>query len=356
MRWCCLMSSPPAPALLPSLQLPYAFGEPAASGTFRNSPEDFFVEEILGFRPDGEGEHLLLHIEKRNTNTDWLAGELARFTGVPRREVSYAGLKDRNAVTRQWFSLRFPIGREPDWDCFRLEGVTLLEWGRHRRKLRRGALKGNRFRIRIRGFQGDRGEVEQRISLVAQQGVPNYFGEQRFGHQDGNLQMVDRLFAGELERVGRSKRGIYLSAARSYLFNRVLADRIERGDWNQALPGDRMILDGSRATFAITEVDPEIRNRIETLDIHPTGPLYGRGDSGVALAAAEREMQVLNAFPAWKEGLERFGLEAERRALRMRVADLQWCWPERDCLEISFKLGRGSYATVVLRELVCASR
>ena len=350
------MSDTSLPALSPSTQLPYAFGEPAASGLLRGSPEDFFVEEMLGFRPDGEGEHLLLHIEKRNTNTDWLAGELARFAGVPRKEVSYAGLKDRNALTRQWFSIRFPVGREPDWDRFQLEEVTLLEWGRHRRKLRRGALKGNRFRIRIRNFRGDREETERRLSQIAQQGVPNYFGEQRFGHQDGNLLMADRLFAGELQRPGRNQRGLYLSAARSYLFNRVLADRVATGDWDRALPGDRMMLDGSRATFAITEVDSEIRNRIETLDIHPTGPLYGRGDSGVTLAAAERELQVLDAFPAWKEGLERFGLEAERRALRVRVADLRWCWPERDCLEISFKLGRGSYATVVLRELVCASR
>jgi tRNA pseudouridine13 synthase len=350
------MSNCPTPALIPSSQLPYAFGKPSACGSFRTSPEDFQVEEILGFRPDGEGEHLLLRIEKRNTNTDWLAGELARFAGVPRREVSYAGLKDRHAVTRQWFSIRFPVTKEPDWDRFPSEGISLLEWGRHRRKLRRGALKGNRFQIRIRELRGDREEMEQRLSSIAQQGIPNYFGEQRFGHQEDNLRMADRLFAGELERLGRAKRGIYLSAARSYLFNQVLADRVEQRDWNRALPGDRMILDGSHATFVITEVDAEIRRRMEALEIHPTGPLYGREDPGLTHAAQEREERILEAFPAWKAGLERFGLEAERRALRARVADLQWSWPEPDCLELSFQLGRGSYATGVLRELACASR
>ena len=350
------MSDTSPPALSPSTQLPYAFGEPAASGLLRGSPEDFFVEEMLGFRPDGEGEHLLLHIEKRNTNTDWLAGELARFAGVPRKEVSYAGLKDRNALTRQWFSIRFPVGREPDWDRFQLEEVTLLEWGRHRRKLRRGALKGNRFRIRIRNFRGDREETERRLSQIAQQGVPNYFGEQRFGHQDGNLLMADRLFAGELQRLGRNQRGLYLSAARSYLFNHVLADRVTTGDWNRALPGDRMMLEGSHATFAVTEVDAEIRRRLAALDIHPTGPLYGRGDPGLTLEAEARETRILDAFPDWKAGLERFGLEAERRALRLRVADLRWNWPDPDCLELDFALGRGSYATVAVRELVCASR
>ncbi len=356
MRWCCSMSDSTTPVLPPSSQLPYAFGEPAATGALRNAPEDFFVEEILGFRPDGEGEHLLLHIEKRNTNTDWLAGELARFAGVARKEVSYAGLKDRNAVTRQWFSIRFPIGREPDWDRFQLEGVTLLGWGRHRRKLRRGALQGNRFRIRIREFQGDRGETERRLARIAEQGVPNYFGEQRFGHQDGNLLMAERLFAGELQRPGRNQRGLYLSAARSYLFNRVLADRVANEDWNEALPGDRMMLDGRHATFPVTEVDAEIRRRVTALDIHPTGPLYGRGDAGLTLEAEARETRILDTFPDWKAGLERFGLEAERRALRLRVADLQWSWPEPDCLELDFRLGRGSYATVVMRELVCASR
>ncbi len=333
-------------------QLPYSLGRPTSSGVIRSTPEEFRVDEILGFEPDGEGEHLLLHVQKRNSNTAWLAGELARFAGIPPRDVSYAGLKDRNAVTTQWFSLRLAGRAEPDWGQFKSEQITLLQWQRHRRKLRRGALQGNRFRILIRELQGDRDELEQRLTTIKQQGVPNYFGEQRFGQQEGNLVLAEKLFSGNLKRVGRTQRGLYISAARSYLFNQILASRVASGDWNRPLPGDLMMLDGRRALFLAEQIDTEITRRAAALEIHPSGPLHGRGQAESTLDVAALEQAALQPFTSWREGLERCGLKQERRALRLRVEGLDWSWQEADSLELDFTLTKGSYATVVLRELI----
>jgi tRNA pseudouridine13 synthase len=338
--------------LSPYSQLPLSLGTPTSSGIIRSTPEDFRVDEILGFDPDGEGEHVLLHIEKRNCNTAWLAGELARFAGVAPRDVSYGGLKDRNAVTTQWFSLRLAGRAEPDWQQFKPEQVTLLEWRRHRRKLRRGTQRGNRFHILIRELQGDRDELEQRLTTIKQQGVPNYFGEQRFGRGESNLAMAERLFVGNLKKPGRTERGLYISAARSYLFNQVLASRVTSGDWNRPLPGDLMTLDGRRSHSLAEEIDGELIRRAAALEIHPSGPLHGRGGRESTMEVAELEQSILQPFVSWREGLESCGLKQERRALRLRVDELAWSWPESDSLELEFILTKGSYATVVLRELI----
>jgi tRNA pseudouridine13 synthase len=346
------MSDPGHPTLRPYAQLPHAFGTPAAAGEIRCQPEDFQVDETLGFEPDGEGEHLLLRIRKRNSNTGWVAGELARLAGVPMRDVSYAGLKDRNAVTSQWFCVRLAGKAEPNWHQLESEELTLLQLGRHRRKLRRGALRENRFRILIRNLQGDREALERRLADIKKRGVPNFFGEQRFGHQENNLRMADFLFEGKLKKLNRNKRGMYLSAARSYLFNQVLAQRVQTGDWEQALPGDLMMLDGSRAIFSPQEIDEEIRHRVEILDIHPTGPLFGAGPSGTGQEVQALEQRILETHTVWLEGLGRFGLKSERRALRSRIRELEWSWPAEDQLELRFGLAPGSYATTLLREII----
>jgi tRNA pseudouridine13 synthase len=346
------MSDTGHPPFRPYTDLPHAFGAPPAKGEIRCRPEDFQVDEILGFRPDGEGEHILLHIRKRNANTGWVAGELARLAGVPMRDVSYAGLKDRNAVTSQWFSVRLAGKEQPDWRELESAELTLLESGHHRRKLRRGALKENRFRILIRNLRGDREELEKRLVRLQQQGSPNFFGEQRFGHQENNLPMADLLFDGKLKKLNRNKRGLYLSAARSYLFNQLLAERVQRGDWERALPGDLMMLDGSRAIFPVQEIDGEIRHRVEIQDIHPTGPLFGEGQSDTGCEVQALELRILHSRPSWEEGLKRFGLKSERRALRSRARELKWSWPQEDQLQLSFGLAPGSYATALLREII----
>lgn len=332
-------------------QLPFAHGGPALRGTLRASAEDFCVEEVLGFDPSGEGEHVFLHVEKRDWNTDRLARELARFAGVKPVGVGFAGLKDRRAVARQHFTVHLPGKESPDWSGLGMEGVSVLSATRHHRKLQRGALRGNRFRIRVRELAGDAGEAGERLAVMAREGVPNYFGEQRFGRAGENLRQAERLFRGELAGVPRHKRGLYLSAARSRLFNAVLARRVTDESWNRPLQGEVFALDGSRAWFGPENSDTEIRRRLAAMDIHPSGPLWGRGELPSAGACRELEEKILSGFALFRRGLEQHGMKQDRRALRLPVRELAHEF-RNDGLLLEFLLPSGAYATVVLRELI----
>jgi len=332
--------------------LAYAYGVPPVSGVLRLQPEDFFVDEVLGFDPDGEGEHVLLQIEKRNTNTQWLAVQLAQYAGIPKRDVSYAGLKDRHAVTRQWFSLGLAGTTEPDWSNLNIDNVRVLHHARHRRKLRRGTLQGNHFQLFIRELQGDLAALETRLLRIAQQGVPNYFGEQRFGHNGANLQQAMAMFQGKRIK-DRHKRSLYLSAARSFLFNELLSQRVAAGDWNQAIGGDVMLLAGTNSYFVPEANDANIQQRLASFDIHPSGCLWGKGETPAQAEAAELERTLAEAHPVLCRGLEQAGLKQERRALRLPVAELQWeVDAPKQLLELRFYLPAGTYATTVLREVL----
>lgn len=331
--------------------LPHAHGLPGAAGRLRDRPEDFQVSEFLGFEPSGEGEHAFLQVEKRGLNTAWVAGQLARFAGVKPVAVGYAGLKDRDAVTRQFFTVQLPGRESPDWHSLGLEGVRVLSATRHHRKLQRGALRGNRFRITVRGLSGDREALGERWAAIAGTGVPNYFGAQRFGRGGDNLRQAERLFRGEAGRLPRAKRGIYLSAARSRLFNAVLARRVADGSWNRGLAGEIYALEGSRACFGPEPPDGELVRRLEVLDVHPTGPMWGRGEPAVEGECRDIETEALEPFPLFREGLERFGLKQERRALRLRVGEPALSLDD-EAVTFSFTLPPGAYATVVLNELV----
>ena len=328
-----------------------AFGAPVLAARIRCAPEDFRVEELDGFEPSGDGEHLLLTIEKRGMNTAYVAGELARWAGVPEVAVGYAGLKDRHAVTVQRFSVQLPGREPPPLETLEREGLRVLAQARHKRKLPRGALAGNRFVLVLRGVEGDRDAIGARLQEVAARGVPNAFGGQRFGHEGGNIAKALAMFGGK--RVGREQRSMLLSAARSALFNQVLAARVAEGSWDCGLDGEVWALEGSRSVFGPEPMSGEIAARLEAFDIHPSGPLWGRGGlrSAGACQALELEATADPVSLRLREGLERAGLEQERRALRLRPQDLGWRWLDADVLELGFALPSGCYATAVLEQL-----
>ena len=329
----------------------FAWGGPSATGRLRHRPEDFRVVENLGYSADGEGEHLWLWLEKREENTPTVARELARAAGVHPRQVSFAGLKDRNALTCQYFSIHLPGREDPPWRDWQIAGVDILEASRSSRKIQRGRLQGNRFEITVTDIEGDRDELAARLFQVREQGVPNGFGEQRFG--GNNIARAHALFAGKLRRKpSKNKRGFYLSAARSLIFNRVLAERIVEGSWNRLLEGELAMLDGSHSWFSADWRDESQIQRCNELDIHPTGPLAGEGACEVSGPVAELEQRIFAEQHELFEGLRKFRLKMDRRALRMKVSALEWDWPDPQTLILRFELGQGCYATSVLRELV----
>lgn len=311
------------------------------------------VEERLGFEADGRGEHLLLLVEKVGSNTPWVARELARFCGVDARSVSYAGLKDRHALTRQVFSVHLPGKADPDFSTWpHLPAVRVLSAQRHSRKLQRGALRGNRFAIRIRDIHGDRTGLAARFEQVVGAGVPNYFGEQRFGIEDGNLVRARAMFAGTLGRVDRDQRGFYLSAARSFLFNEVLAGRVEAGTWNLGLAGEVWNLDGRGSIFGPEPMSAELESRCAQMDIHPTGPMWGAGELRSTDDVQAIELACAGQHSDLASGLAAAGLNQERRPLRLRIADASMLTADDGSVLFQFELPSGCFATTVLRELV----
>lgn len=335
--------------------LPRAHGAPVLSAMIRTVPEDFLVEEIDGFEASGAGEHLLLTIEKRGMNTAFAAKHIAQWAGVGEMAVGYAGLKDRHAVTRQRFSVHLPRRTAPDVDALQSDELRVLGQAWHARKLPRGALAGNRFELVLRAVQGCRDAIDARLQAIAGQGVPNYFGEQRFGRDGGNIANALAMFAGR--RVAREQRTHLLSAARSELFNRVVAVRVVEGSWNRGLEGEVWMLDGSRSVFGPEPWSDALAERLAGFDIHPSAPLWGRGElrsSGDARRLEEEALADPTAL-ALRAGLESAGLRQERRATRLRPQALSWEWLGPDVLALGFGLPPGAYATTVLAALGAVS-
>lgn len=330
--------------------LPCAHGGPAGRAQLRAEPEDFVVREWLGWEADGEGDHLLLKVRKRGANTLWVAKQLARLAKLDPRDVGFAGLKDRDAVAEQSFTVPARSALGDAWIGVGGEGFEVIGAARHRRKLKRGGLKGNDFTIVLRAFDGDVGVLERRLRSIATAGVPNYFGPQRFGRDMNNLRTALAWFSGDLTPQDRWQRGFALSAARSAIFNAVVARRVQDGTWNKLLPGEIVNLDGSGSVFVADAVDAALEDRCAQLDVHPTGPLWG-GPASASGAAAAIEAEVGARLEVLARGLSEARLEPERRALRLRVAGLEWSIAG-DVVQLQFRLPRGAFATAVLHELL----
>ena len=366
------------------------------SARMKVMPEDFVVEEIVDIDLSGEGEHCWLYVQKRSCNTEWLAKRIAHFCDIPVSRVSYAGLKDRHAVTSQWFSVHLPGRETPDWQAFEqafnsqatargkiikgesIEGesiqgeskedewIHVLQQTRHNRKLQRGALKANRFRITLRELEGP-GEdlfrvLDERVRAISEQGVPNYFGEQRFGRDRQNVQQARAMLSGRRRKLPRHKRSLYLSAARSWLFNLILSARVEQGSWNRRLAGDVFMLDGSSACFRDDSPDDnpdsksgdnsaQLDSRLASHDIHPAIVLWGEHENMVAGAARELEMASIDTEAELRDGLIAARVKAARRASRLIPGEMHG-QRDGDSYILSFVLQSGAYATAVLAELL----
>ncbi|MCX8956821.1 tRNA pseudouridine(13) synthase TruD [Erwinia psidii] len=333
--------------------LRWLHGQPVATGVVKANPEDFIVIEDLGYRPDGEGEQVLVRMRKIGCNTRFVAEALAKFAGVHPRDVSFAGMKDRHAVTEQWFCLRIPGKETPDFSTFQLDGCEVLESARHRRKLRTGALQGNAFRLVLRQIS-HRNEVEKRLQQIVAAGVPNYFGMQRFGHNGNNLLMATRWAANDIAVRERNKRSFLLSAARSALFNQIVSERLmQQNSLCTLMAGDALQLTGRGSWFVAQQDDmAALQTRINDNELRITAPLPGKGAWGSEDAALAFEQHCLSDDLLLRGLLEREGVEAARRAMLLIPRDLRWCWQDDANVELAFWLPAGSFATSVLREVL----
>lgn len=328
-------------------------GPLAGSGTIRAAVADFVVDEHIEMDDDSGGEHLWLLVRKAGENTDHVASLLARAAGIRVRDVGYAGRKDRHALTTQWFSLHLPGRADPCFDGLP-PSVQVLETRRRRRKLAIGGLRANRFRIVIRDFTGERSLLDRRLAELAVHGAPNHFGVQRFGRGGNNLVLAHEWFAGTRRVTDRKLRGLLLSTARAAIFNAVLAERVGDGSWCTACAGDALMPDGRGSYFQAPEIDATLKARVRAGELHPTGPLWGAGDSPAGGVIAGLERAVAGRFPDFAQGLVNAGLRQERRALRVLPRDLAWEWIGEAAVVLSFGLPPGCYATTLLDEvLVC---
>ena len=335
---------------------PCAHGPPPARATLTSDPEDFRVTEIEKVRPSGEGTHAWLRIRKRGVNTEEVAATLARLAGTPRSAIGFAGMKDRIAVAVQWFSVDLGGSAEPQWKVIESEAIEVLEVVPHRRKLRRGTLIGNRFEIVLRDVTVCAGDLDARLDAIRTDGIPNYFGPQRFGRDNANLRLAHSLLVGQRRIRNRHRRGLALSAARSHVFNRILESRVRAGLWNTPVNGDVMMLDGRGSVFAVNRIDDEIRERTGRGEIHPTGPLWGRDARLVTDVAREIEDRVVREMVPLCEGLERERLSQARRALRVNVRTLDCRIEAEGRMALRFTLPSGAYATTVLGEICALER
>lgn len=319
----------------------------------RASPADFRVTEIPLTLPDGEGEHLWVRLQQTGWTTASAAKILSRWTDAPPRDISYAGRKDRNAITEQWFSVQLPGQPDPTKEWEWPEGLVVLEQKRHSRKLKTGALKGNRFTLVLREVEGNQAAVNQRLEQLKATGFPNYFGPQRFGRDGDNVAEAMKMFSGEKKVKNRDMRSTMLSAARSWVFNEVLANRIKQNSWNVALQGDLLNLSGSNSLFYCEVLDDETQQRVTSGDVSPTGPLPGKGgDVTVSDDAAAIEQPLLETYAAINDGLIKHRVNASRRALRVMPGNLCWEWLDQNTLQLDFELPPGSYATALVAELM----
>ena len=331
----------------------FPYGEPSCRGVLKETAEDFQVTEELGFDPDGTGEHLYVYVEKTGLTTTDLIDLISKHTGISTQQISYSGLKDKQAVTRQWLSLHLP-GRDFDLVAPKDAGFRIIDQQRHSKKLRIGTHRYNRFRVVLKELEGWSQKSQDQLAMLEEQGMANYFGTQRFGRNQDNVQQA--LSQLGRRKLGRQKRSIFISALRSAFFNRVLSKRIATGVWMEPLPGDCFMLRGSRSYFK-SNIDDEITERFRGLDISSCGSLYGTGNNPLNDQALSVEQSVEADCLHIIEVLGRQKVERQMRAHRVVAEDLEYEYNvQQRSLVLSCRLPAGSYLTSLLDHLVLTNQ
>ena len=374
--------------------LPTAWGAPLFKAVQKQTAADFKVDESLAISFSGDGEHLYLQLEKTAMNTDEVASLLQQAYNVQSADIGMCGLKDRHSIATQWFSVKTPLSADLFEDAAALfnehqqvkwqgtggyiKQLRMISNARHLRKLRRGAHSGNQFCIVLHDVLVEDctnlpvlvETVSQRLSLINDRGFPAYIGAQRFGQGGQNLHRAKQWFARSRKRITRQQRSLYLSVARSHLFNEVLASRVRDGHWDQLLSGEPVMLSGSRSFFhpdaeALSaqlsgrssgqsigrSSGQSLDARLREFDIHPSAPWWGRGHTLASGDCADHEAQTLSKHSELCTALEHAGLTQERRAIRAQPVDLEHHWRQDNVLELRFSLSPGVFATTLLREL-----
>lgn len=316
-------------------------------GEIRREVDDFQVEEVPAYPFAGEGDHLYLWVEKRDTNTRYVIEQLRDKAGIPETEMGWAGLKDRRALTRQWISV--PASFEGQLGVLdELPGVRLLKTTRHTNRLATGHLAGNQFRILVRDPKGSEAEARAILDVLAKEGVPNYFGPQRFGKMGDNAARGYQILASGRFRKQRWLDKLLTSALQSLLFNEWVKQRMESGTYGHVLEGDIAVKHVSGGKFQVGDAATE-DPRAVALEISATGPLFGRKYHEAQGAARAIEDAVLAEYGLTRETFK--PLAGDRRPIRFPLTD---CTLEvvPEGYWVSFFLPKGGFATAVLRELM----
>ena len=330
------------------LELAYLKTPPKQTALLKAECADFVVKENLGYSMAGDGEFVAVRVRKTDANTLFVGEKLTQFARISARNMSYAGLKDRRAVTEQWYCLQLPGKTTPDFGDFQLEGIEILEVTRHNRKIRTGSLDGNYFDILLRNAM-ETDDLKVRLENLSKFGFPNYFTEQRFGRDGHNLTQALRWAKGEIQVKDRKKRSFYLSAARSEVFNLVVSERLKQGVANRVLPNDIVQLSGSHSWFVADEKEDlnVLQLRLEQGDLQLTAPLIGE----TVQPACSLENDIVQQHQDIVNLMKQERLKPARRPLLMKPKDFNWQFEETG-LRLKFYLPAGSYATALVRELV----
>ncbi|WP_367605767.1 tRNA pseudouridine(13) synthase TruD [Legionella sp. W05-934-2] len=332
------------------LHFSHAWGGPTSPGFIKQSPEDFRVEELSNIEFSDSGEHLYLQVEKTNLTTEQCSQSLARIIKKPANVVSYAGLKDKFGITTQWFSIHCPGEDVSPLIPDQHDGWRILQRRRHHKKLKIGWLKGNRFQLIVRDVTRT-DMLDDQLKHIQQQGLPNYFGPQRFGNQGNNIYQAWQWFNGHKKVKNPFMKGMLLSAVRGYLFNQQLSLRVQQQNWQKAIPGDVLQLSGTHSVFVADKITPDIQLRIYEHDLSPCGQLVGKERIMSNQEAYQIMQDALNPYQAFVDALIEKNVSAAWRAFILKPVAFEWEWLAENQIKLNFELPAGAYATTILTEV-----